>query len=463
MDKMTIGLFNDSFPPTIDGVANVTVNYAQIIQQELGKAVVATPFYPHVTDDYPFKVIRYPSAYISSNLGYRAGYPFDPIVLGELERERIELIHTHCPVVSTILARMLRKRTGAPIVFTYHTKFDIDIEKLTASDMLRKISLKFLLQNIEACDEVWVVSEGAGENLRSIGYEGDYIVMENGTDFEKRRAADSEVRALREKHRISSDETVFLFVGRMMWYKGVRLSLDALARAKAQGAKFRFILVGDGTDREEIEEYIKSVQLEQECIMTGAIRDRELLRAYFTLADLFLFPSTFDTNGIVVREAAACECPSLLVRGSCAAEGIKNEQTGIIVEENAEAICAEVMRACADHGRLRQIGRNASERIYLSWRDAVHRAYERYGIVLDKYRSRSRVEEENSIAETLSNAAVQVAESLYATKEQLQEYFQELTWNTKDKLEHFKASGHGQSRELFGSKKEKEEQNKQEP
>ncbi|MEG2524272.1 MAG: hypothetical protein RSB03_01600 [Oscillospiraceae bacterium] len=64
MDKMTVGLFNDSFPPTIDGVANVTVNYARIIERDYGRAVVATPYYPNVTDDYPFEVVRYPSVYI---------------------------------------------------------------------------------------------------------------------------------------------------------------------------------------------------------------------------------------------------------------------------------------------------------------------------------------------------------------------------------------------------------------
>lgn len=74
-EKLTVGIFNDSFPPTIDGVANVAANYALEIQKKHGNAVVATPWYPNVTDDYPFEVIRYPSAKISKKLVYRAGYP----------------------------------------------------------------------------------------------------------------------------------------------------------------------------------------------------------------------------------------------------------------------------------------------------------------------------------------------------------------------------------------------------
>ena len=178
MKELKVGLFNDSFPPTIDGVANVTVNYARIIEEKYGEAVVATPFYPDVKDEYPFKVIRYPSIYISKNIGYRAGYPFDAKALTRLEREQFDIIHTHCPFVSTLLARMIRSVTGTPIVFTYHTKFDIDIEKAMTSDQLRKASIRFLVNNIDACDDVWVVSEGAGENLRSLGYKGEYIVMD---------------------------------------------------------------------------------------------------------------------------------------------------------------------------------------------------------------------------------------------------------------------------------------------
>ncbi|MEA5051577.1 MAG: glycosyltransferase [Oscillospiraceae bacterium] len=426
MEKLNVGLFNDSFPPTIDGVANVTVNYARIIQEKYGTAVVATPFYPDVKDDYPFEVIRYPSVYVSDDIGYRAGYPFDPRVLSKLEKKDLDVLHTHCPFVSTILARMVRAVTGAPIVFTYHTKFDIDIDKAFASDSLRRASIKFLLNNINACDEVWVVSEGAGENLRSLGYKGEYIVMENGTDFERRRSDPARVDALRRQYGIAQDETVFLFVGRMMWYKGVRISLDALRQAKADGLKFRFFLVGDGADRAEMQRYIADNDLSDVCVCVGAVLDRELLRDYFSLADLFLFPSTFDTNGIVVREAAACYCPSVLVRGSCAAEGIADGDTGILIDENAASMAQAVARACADRAALRRIGENAAQKIYVSWDEAVRRAYERYEYVVEKYTDTAH--DERSLAEDLSAAVEKLTGELSETKELIQDLF----WDTRD-------------------------------
>ena len=428
MSNLTIGLFNDSFPPTIDGVANVTVNYARVIEQKYGRAVVATPRYPDVIDDYPFEVIRYPSVYIKYEYDYRIGYPFDPKVISHLENEKLDIIHVHCPCISAVLARTLRASTGTPIVFTYHTKFDIDIDKLTASDLLRKVSTKALVSNIEACDDVWVVSEGAGENLRSLGYKGDYIVMPNGTDFARGRASDKEVEALRQTYGIAADETVFLFVGRMMWYKGVKTSLDGLLAARQAGAKFKFLLVGGGADFDEIAAYIKEIGMDDCCIMTGAVRDREKLRVYFTLADLFLFPSTFDTNGIVVREAAACSCPSLLIKGSCAAEGIEDGDTGIIIEESPEQLCRCALRACADREAMRRIGENACERIYISWEDAVGKAVKRYEYVLSQ---QPRRDDMLSIHDALNSAYEQLISTVDMRREQMRDF----AWETRDRID----------------------------
>lgn len=385
MDKLTVCLLNDSFPPTIDGVANATLNYARSIQKNHGRAIVATPWYPHVRDDYPFKVVRYASAAMTKKLGYRGGIPFDLRMQTYLARQNIDIIHTHCPFISTLVARILRYNTGAPVVFTYHTKFDVDIEKRVALNPVRSASLKLLLNNINACDEVWVVSKGAGENLKSLGYEGKYIVMENGVDFTRGRTGDAVLEQMRQEYGIRPEQTVFLFVGRMMWYKGVRISIDGLAKAKKQGAQFKMLFVGDGADRAEVESYCQKVGIGEDCIFTGAIQDREKLRSYFSLAELFLFPSTYDTNGIVVREAAACSCPAVLVRGSCAAEGITDGRNGLLIEENGDSMAEVIMKACADRAKLKEIGKNACEEIYLSWDDAVAKACERYQYVIKRY------------------------------------------------------------------------------
>lgn len=384
MSRLKIGEFNDSFPPTIDGVAQVVKNYASHLQKHCD-ITVATPAYRGVVDDYPFEVVRYSSVPLEKQLGYRAGNPFDPEILRHLRKKKFDLIHVHAPFASSVLARNVNMFRKTPLVLTYHTKYEQDIQKRVALRGMQKIALRFVLDNINAADEVWCVTEGCGQALRNIGYEGTYCVMENGTDFPRGTADPAAVDKLREKYDVRPDEFVFLYVGRMMWYKNLQLSLDALRLAKEQGLKFKFFLVGSGTDLDEIQQYVADIGLFDEVICTGPVYDREALRVYYGLADLFLFPSTFDTSGIVVKEAAACDCPALLVKDSCAAERAVHGESGFLTEENAIACSRTLLAACNDREHMKTVGKNAGETLYLSWETAVSRAYRRYQQIVETW------------------------------------------------------------------------------
>lgn len=384
-EKLNVCLMNDSFPPIIDGVSNAIINYANVINERLGRASVVTPLYPGVEDDYDFEVVRYRSLPITEKMcGYRMGYPFSSSALDKLVGDEYDIIHSHCPFASTVMARVLREKTNIPIVMTYHTKFDIDIRRDIKNEVFANQVIKIIAENIAACDEVWTVSRGAGENLRSLGYEGDYVVMENGVDFPRGRADADDAAELRRYYEIPDDVTLFMFVGRLLWYKGFRLTLDALKIVAQKGLDFRMMIVGDGLDRVEIEDYANELGIADKCIFTGSVGDREDLRVHYTAGELFIFPSEYDTNGIVVREAAACGVASLLIKGSCASEGITDGHTGLLTEANPEDIARCLEFAISHRGEIRQMGENAMNEVYVSWEDSINHAYERYFTVRER-------------------------------------------------------------------------------
>ena len=409
----TICLLNDSFPPVIDGVANAVKNYADIIHQTGEDVVVVTPSHPESDDRvFPYPVIRYPSLdFRKMTGGYTAGIPFSPAIARQLSERKVALLHAHCPIASTILGRELRRALNAPLVMTYHTKFDIEIGKMVKGKLLRTSSTKALVQNISACDEVWAVSSGAAENLRSMGYEGSCIVMPNGVDLPLGKVSQARIAAATQGYDLPEGLPLFLFVGRIMWYKGLRIIADALAMQKARGRDFRMVFIGSGADAQEVQAYIRRLGIEDKCIFTGAIRDRETLRAWYSRADLFLFPSTFDTNGLVVREAAASSLGAVLIAGSCAAEGITHGVNGLLIEENAQSLSACLTQVMQQPQQMAQIGANAARDLYLSWQDAVRAARERYQIVIDRYRSGQRPGRQEPMEQFL-NAAGMLMEDL---------------------------------------------------
>lgn len=390
----SVCLLNDSFPPLIDGVENAVVNYAKCMTESGIIATVATPSYPGADDEsFEFPVIRYSSLNTTRKFGYRLGYPFGKKAVNAIKASNPLLLHSHCPFSSTLLARMVQQEVDAPIVFTYHTKFDIEINKAVEMNFLRKTAKKFLVDNISACDEVWVVSKGAGDNLKSLGYQGDCVVMENGVDLKKGLASPELVAELRQKHALPADVPVFLFVGRLMWYKGARIILDGLKMIAKDGKDFRMVFVGDSVERPEIEQYAKTLGIQEKCIFVGAVHNRDIIRGYFTLSDLFLFPSSFDTNGIVVREAAACGKASVLLRESCASEGIEDGKTGLLIEETGESMAKCLSFACENREKLKVLGQTAMDEIYISWEDAVEKATKRYELVVENFKSRETARE----------------------------------------------------------------------
>ncbi len=406
---MNICLLNDSFPPVIDGVANVVMNYAGVLTNKLeSSVVVGTPRYPDADyEGYPYKVVPYPSFDTTDFVkGYRTGYPLSIREIAQMAETKPDIIHTHCPAASTIMARILRKETGAPIIFTYHTKFDVDIARAVGEGFLKKETIKTMINNIEACDDVWVVSEGAGENLRSLGYEGEYIVMPNGVDFPKGRLDEDKVKEVTGSFDVPIGMPCFLFVGRMMKYKGLPLIIDALNKLSQKGIDYRMVFVGGGADAKEMQDQVKAYGIACDIyenserisspgadnhtgkvIFTGPEHDREKLRAWNTRADLFLFPSVYDTNGIVVREAAACGLGSVLIKGSCAAEGITHDRNGFVIDENADSMAQLLEEVSGDLDHLHQVGQNAMDEIYISWEQAVRLGYDRYKVVSDMAKS----------------------------------------------------------------------------
>lgn len=416
MEKMTnpqtICLLNDSFPPLIDGVANAVCNYAEQITASGSRAVVLTPSHPQASDDgFSYPVIRYPSIDLRKKTGYMAGVPFSPDMARRIANDNVSLLHSHCPIASTLLGRALRRITNAPLILTYHTKFDVDIANTIRSKLLQHGSIHALVENISACDEVWTVSQGAADNLRALGYTGDVIIMPNGVDLPKGRVSDDAMHAATAAYDLPEGVPVFLYVGRMMWYKGIRLILDALAMLRLENCDFRMVFIGDGMDRREIEQYANDCGAGDKCIFTGAIYDREAIRAWYCRSNLFLFPSSFDTNGLVVREAAACCLPAVLIRGSAAAEGVTHGENGFLMDENAQSLHALLLSLIDKSEKMAAVGQTAADELYLSWEASVKMAMDRYQVVIENYK-RGDYPPTHNISETVLRANAVLMEEL---------------------------------------------------
>lgn len=386
-DGLKVGIGNDAWLPTIDGVSTTIKCYADIINEKYGEAVVITPKNPNAEDyKFPYQIYRYKSLFTFGE-GYPVGWPFKKVFSTDIVDMNFDILHSHCPIATSYYFRRVNRIKRFPVVLTYHTKFEYDIETRVPSYAIKRRAYGMALNNIKSADEVWVTSRGTRESLHNMGYDGDFIVMPNGCDLPIISISDNERASIRRKHGIPEDVPILLFVGRLNWYKNIRLILDACRMLKNAGKDYRLVMVGMGPDEGAIKKYTRKIGLTNEVIFTGMITDRHELQVYYSAADLLVFPSLFDTNGLVVREAAASATPALLVEGSCAAEGIVDSETGFLCDESAHSLYTKIQQIIDNKDLLGRVGISAQNDIYISWDESVKMAYERYQIVIDKFNS----------------------------------------------------------------------------
>ncbi len=147
---------------------------------------------------------------------------------------------------------------------------------------------------------------------------------------------------------------------------------------KQQNQKFHLILAGQGPDMREIERKISELNLKERTHLAGHITDNELLDGLYTRASIFAFPSLYDAAPMVVREAAVMGTPSVMVRGSTAAEIIRNGENGFLCENTPEDLARVIREALANPETLKRIGQNARDTIPVPWENILGAAVERY-------------------------------------------------------------------------------------
>lgn len=379
--ERNVGLFNESFPPVMDGVAVCVENYARWIQEKVGGVSVVTPrkLNAHY-GQYPYEVLDYASVPVPFRHPYVTGIAqIDPLLRAKLYRRRFKIVHAHSPFSAGLMALQVAKTQHIPLVATFHSKFKDDFREVIPSDMVVDQAIKVVMEFFEHADEVWVPQASVEEVIREYGFKGHVEVVDNGSDLVA-DYPDAYFEDARKALGIAPEEFVFLFVGQHIWQKNVRLVIDALERIK--DLPFRMIFVGTGYAAGEMKELVAQKGLSDKVTFTGMLTEREKVTRYYAAADLFLFPSLYDNAPLVVREAAALHTPAVMVEGSTAAEILRDGENGYLVPNELDAFAARLRQLYRDRAEVRRVGLTASRTIVRSWEDVVGEVLDRYDAII---------------------------------------------------------------------------------
>lgn len=381
-----IGIFNDSYPPILDGVTLTVENYVRWLGDMGMNPCVVTPWNPNRVD-CGYDVLRYFSLPIFSRQPYRYGYPkLDPFIWRKLDRTPFRLAHSHCPFSSGRLAVYVKKRQKVPLIGTFHSKYRTDLEhSFPHAPWFVNIIMKRIIDFFNACDEVWIPQASVEPTVREYGYNGPLTVVDNGIDFAAIPDEDVEDMKLqaRKKLGIPPGTLSLLFVGQHIWEKGIGIIANTLPLLLPD-IDFRIDFIGTGYASQELRKLVGRLGVADRVHMHGTISDRETLKIFYAAADLFLFPSLYDNAPLVVREAAAMATPAIIPEGSTASEIISDLHNGFLTGRTPEEYAALIRRLASDRTIIRTAGHQAKQTIVRSWKEIVEEVADRYKSLLKR-------------------------------------------------------------------------------
>lgn len=378
------GLFNDSYPPIIDGVTLTVENYIKWLSA-LGKTpCMVTPHNP-LQYKSGVKIHRYFSLPIASRHPYRYGYPLaDPLIWHRMRTTPFRLVHSHCPFSSGRLAVYAAKKQRIPLIGTFHSKYRDDLEhSFKRLPWMTDLIMGRILDFFNACDHVWIPQSKVEETVREYGFKGELTVVENGNDFADMIKGDvaAHRKSARERLKIAPERLSLLFVGQHIREKGVFTIIEALADLR-DTTDFCMHFIGTGYAEKEMRRLVEKYGIKERVRFLGTENRRSVLSDYYAAADLFLFPSPYDNAPLVVREAAAMGTPSVLLRGSTAAEIIRDQNNGFLIDSDPREMASLIRTLASNREKMAETGINARKSVVRSWRDVVREVAERYDDIL---------------------------------------------------------------------------------
>ena len=377
MELSGIGLFNECYPPIMDGVSVTVKNYAYWLNKSVAPTIVVTPKFPGYTDHEDFMVYRYFSAPLPMRSPYRIGLPLlDQNIHSELSEIPLSILHTHSPFSAGTMALKISRKKKIPVIATFHSKYREDFETIISNKYIVDQIIKRIITFYNSVDEVWIPQAHVEETLRSYGYIGKVEIVENGVDMDPVPNIDIFRQESRKTLGIKPNDFVFLFVGQHIWEKNLRFLIESLHLF--QNHNFTILFVGEGYAKPEMEQLISAYNLSDKTKFLGLITDREKLKKIYASADLFLFPSLYDNAPLVVREAALMHTPSLLLKGSTAAEVIQDGKNGYLSENNPQLFYEKICEIYCNSSDLKRTGENAALTLCRPWKNIIEEVKDRY-------------------------------------------------------------------------------------
>lgn len=262
-------------------------------------------------------------------------------VLSPLAAREWDVVHVHTPFRAHQLGTRLRQAVGCPVVETYHTYFESYIghylpwlPRAAGETFARRMSRRLC----NAVDHVVVPTAEMAKVLVRYGVHAASTVLPTGLDMDEFRSGDGE--AFRKRHGIARDRLVLVTISRLAREKRIDFLLRVARELVPQFPTLLLVVAGEGPDAPRLKSLAQELGLGSHILFLGNLDRHGALLDCYRAADLFVFASPTETQGLVLIEAMALGVPIVSTAVMGTATVLRGARSACIAPEEVSPFAA---------------------------------------------------------------------------------------------------------------------------
>lgn len=314
---MHILMLSDVYFPRINGVSSSIKSFRDgLCQRGVRVSLLAPAYGDHPHDDAD--LLRIPGRAVPGDPEDRLMSAAGCRLVGQ--RRKPDLIHIHTPFAAHAAGIRLARQARIPVVSTYHTLFEEYARHYIPHcprPLLKGAARLLSKRQCRQVDRVIVPSRAMAERLASYGVDTPVTVLPTGIPVDA--FAHGRREAFREFLRVPPDTVVALYVGRAAHEKNIDFLLQVARRCQVGGPEILFVIAGEGPALDALKALANRLGVSHRVRFVGYLERFQGLADCYAAADVFVFASKTETQGLVLLEAMAAGLPVLALAemGTC--------------------------------------------------------------------------------------------------------------------------------------------------